>query len=99
MMDLTLVDGAYEMEAIADMVALVALCLSEDPEERPSMAQTLMFLQGEDDVIAHAREREGLLSAESYEESVGGVFGNSAYSSGSTVEGISVVGVNIATPR
>ena len=98
-MDLVLLDGEYGVEAIADMVALIALCLSEQPEDRPTMAQTLTYLKGEDDVIGRVRERGGLLSRESHEDSGGGMFGDSAYSLGSTGEGISAVGVNIAAPR
>ena len=99
MMDLVLLDGEYGVEAIADMVALIALCLSEQPEDRPTMAQTLTYLKGEDDVIGRARERAGLLGTESYEDGGGGALGYSAYSVGSTGEGISMMGVNIAAPR
>lgn len=100
MMDLVLLDGEYGVETIADMVALIALCLSTQPEDRPTMAQTLTYLKGEDDVIGRARERALLLSTESYEDGGGGGFGHSAYNTGSAgEEGISVMGVNIAAPR
>lgn len=104
LIDIEVVEGEYQTEVLEDMVQVALLCLTEDVNMRPSMAECIRLLQGDGLEKAWTlwQKQDSEIRTSAYEWDVPGSMTATSSSSKTgtgTASDMSVIGYNLSGPR